>query len=85
MSKAPSPNGLCQCAVSMLGTDSCAVQLRKPGIISLPDWRSRLLLAATCHVDVRLACVKPQELTEQGDGWAFFFFFLIFRRRDKVE
>lgn len=35
VSKAPSSNGLCQCAVSMLGADSCAVQLRKPGSISL--------------------------------------------------
>lgn len=81
MSKAPSPNGLCQCAVSMLGADSCAVQLRKPGSISLADWRSRLLLSSTCHVDVRLVCVKPQELTEQGTEGLFF----ISRRRDKVE
>lgn len=68
MSKAPSPNGLCQFAVSMLGADSCcAVQLRKPGSISLPVWRSRLLLSDTCHVDVRLVCVTPQEeLTEKG-------------------
>lgn len=66
MSKAPSPNGLCQCAVSMLGADSCAAQSRQAGSISLPDWRSRLLLsAASHHVDVQLACVKPQELTEE--------------------
>lgn len=58
--------------MSMLGADSCIVQWRKPGSTSLPDWRSRLLLSATlCHVDVRLACVKPQELTEKGTSGSF--------------
>lgn len=84
MSKAPSPNVLCRCAVSMLRADSCAVQLRKPSSVSLTDWRSRLLLSATSHhVDVQLAHVKAQELTEKGTAcWIFFF---ISRRRDKLE
>ncbi len=68
VSKASLPNGLCQCAGSMLGADRCPVQLRKPGSTSLSGRRSWLLLSATsCHVDVRLACAEPRELTgKQG-------------------
>lgn len=67
MNKAPFPNALCRCAVSMLRADSCAVQLRKPSSVSLTNWRRRLHLFATSHhVDV--------QLTEKGISGSFFLF-----------